>query len=262
MVGGGLTAFNIILIAAVGWRNTVSLMGVLGIFFGLFSLIVMKEPERAKEPETSKEPEAKIPIMQKFKNSFSDLFANPVTKWCALSGAFRTMIVFACDYFLPLFFILAYPANKVQFSLLYGTMQIGFGFTSSLMGGMLAKRLGPKYYSKICQASALAPLPFLWLTLLQTNSFTLSIFGAGMKYLLGEWFWAPNVAMMQQSVPPKKFGSCISAYQFIVTIAGCLSAFMTGSIINFFNGSFDKVIIGKILACVTTFAYLGSIFTW
>ena len=43
-VGGGLTAFNIMLIALVGWRNTITAMGVIGIIFGVASLIFMKEP--------------------------------------------------------------------------------------------------------------------------------------------------------------------------------------------------------------------------
>ena len=50
-VGGGLTAFNIMLIALVGWRNTISAMGVLGLIFGVASLLFMKEPERAKSEE-------------------------------------------------------------------------------------------------------------------------------------------------------------------------------------------------------------------
>jgi hypothetical protein len=86
------------------------------------------------------------------------------------------------------------------------------GFASSLMGGIFAQKFGPKNYAKICLASALAPLPFLWMTVLQTKSFYLSIIGAGLKYLFGEWFWSPNVSMMQQSVESSKFSSCISAY--------------------------------------------------
>jgi hypothetical protein len=51
-VGGGLTAFNVILIATVGWRNTISIMGVIGAALGLSSLFFMKEPERVKTDES------------------------------------------------------------------------------------------------------------------------------------------------------------------------------------------------------------------
>ena len=118
-VGGGLTAFNIMLIATVGWRNTITAMGCLGLLFGGASLLFMKEPERVKSAEDDCEvPE---PVFTKFKNSFKNMWQNPVTRYCSLAGGFRTMITFSCDYFLPLFFILSYPQFKTQFSVLYGT---------------------------------------------------------------------------------------------------------------------------------------------
>jgi MFS family permease len=45
-VGGGLTAFNVMLIAAVGWRATINIMGAIGVAFGLLSLLLMQEPKR------------------------------------------------------------------------------------------------------------------------------------------------------------------------------------------------------------------------
>ena len=111
-VGGGLTAFNIMLIATVGWRNTISAMGVLGLIFGVVSLLFMKEPERAKPEEGEEDCQVTEPVFEKFKNSFKNMWQNPVTRYCSLAGGFRTMITFSCDYFLPLFFVLSYPDYK------------------------------------------------------------------------------------------------------------------------------------------------------
>ena len=139
---------------------------------------------------------------------------------------------------------------------------MALGFASSMTGGILATKFGPKNFTKICQVSSIISLPFLLLAVMQCNSFYLSIFGAGMKYLLGEWYWSPNISMMQQSVPAGSFGKYISAYQFIITMAGCLATFTFGSIVNYLNCSFDKVLIGKIIAGFCTFGYLGSMAAW
>ena len=73
-VGGGLTAFNIMLIATVGWRNTISAMGVLGLIFGVVSLLFMKEPERAKPEEGEEDCQVTEPVFEKFKNSFKNMW--------------------------------------------------------------------------------------------------------------------------------------------------------------------------------------------
>ena len=161
--------------------------------FGVGSLFFMKEPERIAVEDECIVTET---VFEKFKNSFKNMWKNPVTRYCSLAGGCRLMVTFSCDYFLPLFFVLSYPGDKVKFSLIYGMMQMVLGFASSVTGGILSKKLGPKNYHKICMASALLPLPFLWMTVLQTNSFAISILGAGMRYLFGEMYWSPNVAMM------------------------------------------------------------------
>lgn len=68
--------------------------------------------------------------------------------------------------------------------------------------------------------------------------------------------------MMQKSVPPKKFGSTISAYQFTIIGSGCLATFLVGGTINFCGASLDKVMIGRIIGGVCAAAYAGSIACW
>ena len=125
----------------------------------------MKEPER-KKSEVQDKNETKEPIVKKFLNSFKDMWRNPVTRYCSIAGALRSVVIFSFDYFMPLFFILTYPDKKVQFSILWCTMNVFLGSTSSIIGGILGSKLGPRNFSYICQASALISLPFLWITLL------------------------------------------------------------------------------------------------
>lgn len=49
---------------------------------------------------------------------------------------------------------------------------------------------------------------------------------------------------------------------FFCIMAGCLSTIVVGGLVNYFNAATSGVILGKILAGVTTFGYLGSIACW
>ena len=134
-----------------------------------------------------------------------------------------------------------------------------------MSGGVLADKLGaknPGAYAKICQVASILGWPCMMVCLLLSNNFYLSIGMIAAKYLLGEFFWSPNITMMQKAIPSKEFGRYISAYQFIITISGCISSFVVGSLINYFNCGTDQVMIGRILAAVLTFGYLGSAFCW
>lgn len=78
---------------------------------------------------------------------------NPQSKWITAAGSLRMVVMFAADYFLPLFFLLSFPDFKTQFSVLYGLISIVLGFTSVMTGGLLADKLGaknPGAYAKIC----------------------------------------------------------------------------------------------------------------
>jgi len=47
-VGFALTNFSILMLDAVGWRNTYFIIGGIGVFFGLISFIAIKEPPRGQ----------------------------------------------------------------------------------------------------------------------------------------------------------------------------------------------------------------------
>ena len=83
-----------------------------------------------------------------------------------------------------------------------------------------------------------------------------------LKYLLGECFWSPNIAMIQKSSPPEKFGNYVSAYQLLFILAGCASSFSFGLLVNFFNISNAPVMIGRLLALYGSIGYGGAMFSW
>jgi nitrate/nitrite transporter NarK len=143
--------------------------------------------------------EKKENLLVGVKNSIVNLFKNPVTKWCSLATAFRFIGIFANDYFLPAFFLMTYPLKRKEFGLLYCLCVATGGLVSSLLGGVLADKFGPKNpkaYSKICMASCAIAWPIYVTAVLTSNNFYLAMACTYLKYLLGECFWSPNITMI------------------------------------------------------------------
>jgi hypothetical protein len=68
--------------------------------------------------------------------------------------------------------------------------------------------------------------------------------------------------MIQKSSPPAKFGNYVSAYQLFTILAGCVSSFSFGLMVNYFGCSLNPVAIGRILAGFCTVGYGGAILSW
>jgi len=83
-----------------------------------------------------------------------------------------------------------------------------------------------------------------------------------LKYLIGENFWSPNITMIQKSSPPEKFGNYVSAYQLFTILAGCISSFTFGLLINYFDCGLNPKMIGRLLAGFCTVGYGGAIISW
>lgn len=149
-LGAGISSLNVVLIAKYGWRATLKLMGGLGVAIGLAGVFFMKEPERGRfdryEEQVARAEGRELPpkieekidegpkknIAQNFLTSLSDCIKNPVTRWCTIATMFRFVGMFACDYYVPAFFLGQYPKYKAQFSTFYAAIVVFCGLTSSL----------------------------------------------------------------------------------------------------------------------------------
>jgi hypothetical protein len=161
--------------------------------------------------------------------------------------------------------MLNYPMFKTEFSALYACCTILLGVSSCLLGGVLADKYGkknPDTYANICLWSSILGWPSVLLATLCTNNFYVSMFGVACSMLLGSTYWGPNVTMLQKAIPASEFGNYISGYQFCITMAGCLSTLVMGSLINRMNAGANPILIGRIIAGVLTFGYAGSIWAW
>ena len=192
---------------------------------------------------------------------------NPVAFWCTCASSFRYIGGFAADYYVPAFFLANYPGSQSSFGFhSITTIAIG-GFLSSLLGGIFSDKLGhknPKNYSRICIFGSVIAWPFMTACTLVTNNFNICLACLAMRKLIGDNFWAANLAMMRESTPKGKYANVISAYQFFNFTAGAVSTVMVGSLVNLLkiNPVKNPVGIGRIMALMTTIGYLGSILSW
>ena len=143
-LGGGLCSLNILLIQNLGWRSCLTLLGTIGCIISACTMLLVKEPAKIKASpdEIVEEEEENESFISVFKSSLYNCIKNPQSRWITVAGSLRMVVMFAGDYFLPLFFLLSFPDFKKQFSVLYGLCALVFGFISVLSGGILSDRWG------------------------------------------------------------------------------------------------------------------------
>ena len=159
-----------------------------------------------------------------------------------------------------------YPGFKGPFAKLNGLSMSTFGFMSALIGGILSDRYSkkhPRTMSNICIASAILVIPFQLMAFLTTGNFWISMSCLAIKYLIGEAWASPQISIMQSTLPKDKQGAMISANTFYMTMTGTVGTLVCGYISNYLNASANPVMLGKLLAVVTTTSSLLSIpFFW
>jgi len=122
--------------------------------------------------------------------------------------------MFACDYYIPAYFLGTYPQYRAQFSYVFAGIVACCGLISSIQGGVLSdkfKTKSHKAYSNIAIAGAAIAWPFQLVACLCTNNFWLAMGGTAGKYFFGENFWGPNIALISNSCPRNKLGNYVSA---------------------------------------------------
>lgn len=92
-------------------------------------------------------------LMVAFKDALVDCYKNKVIRLATIGGMFRFFGIFACDYYLPAFYLKMYPAFNAQYSALIAIIVVLGGMFSAISGGVLADKFSkkdPKAYAKIC----------------------------------------------------------------------------------------------------------------
>lgn len=263
-MGSAFSCLMVTIINMIGWRGSYKFMGSVGVAVGLLGLIFIKEPKRnafAEQKAVKSEPQEGNKIL----NSFKEIIINPVLRFSGLATMCRMFSQYAFDFYLPTYFMQTYPQFTNEFSVMMSIIVVSCGVMSSLIGGYLADKYSQKSdraYSMICVIGSLMAIPFFTYAFLSGGNFWLCLLCVSMKYLLGECFWAPNIAMIQNSVPGNKFSTIFGAMNFFVLITGCFSTFIFGQFVNYLGCAQNPLLIGRLLASFGFIGYLGSAISW
>jgi MFS family permease len=123
-IGVGVSSLSILLINQFGWRYLYKFMGGLGVIFGIFTMLFVKEPERGgfldeatKRKEARKKAEADADKAANggiggFFKSMNDVFKLPTCRNVLIAGSLRNFGGIIISSFLPLFFGRNYAAYK------------------------------------------------------------------------------------------------------------------------------------------------------
>ena len=136
---------------------------------------------------------------------------------------------------------------------------------SSLTGGIIGDRIAASNHlnlSRICYMGAACASPFIMAGTLITGNFFLALSCIILRVLIGECFWGPSMSMIQQSVPQEELSSYVSAWQFFNYTSGGLITILIGSFVSYFGLANSPVALGRLLAAVSFFTYLGSTLSW
>ena len=117
--GAGCSSMMIALIQNYGWRNGYKILGVAGILISAIAMIFIKLPMRGRfEPEEPEVASEDTPTFKRKRNpgivrsvikSLTDVFANKVARYSSFGSACRYTFNTIGDYFLPAYYLLAFP---------------------------------------------------------------------------------------------------------------------------------------------------------
>lgn len=166
--GGALSSLSIILISSIGWANTFTWMGLIGIGSGVVSFVFILEPPRLrfdpkKEKAEDEEEEEKPGAGTAFINSAREICANETCRYACIAASFRFFGGYAIGFFMPKYFGTVYPTYKDQYSIANAFVVSLCGMTSSLSGGYFSDVYEKKGFlmtkAYICVLSAVLGIP-------------------------------------------------------------------------------------------------------
>ena len=126
------------------------------------------------------------------------LCENPVCKNIFIAGFLRATFASTTIAFLPVFFQRLYPTFKSTFSVINAFSLIGFGFSSSIIGGIISDRYEKKSYMSKTLVIILGNLIGLPLFALMcfTSNFWIAMVCNGLSLLFQSSYLAPAITMM------------------------------------------------------------------
>mmetsp|Transcript_1212 Transcript_1212/g.2209 ORF Transcript_1212/g.2209 Transcript_1212/m.2209 type:complete len:345 (+) Transcript_1212:688-1722(+) len=277
-IGIALSSLTILIIKEFGWRNAYLFSGVVGVLTGLATLLLVREPKRGAfmnfaQREERKEHERqdkierqKMSFAQKAKSALFDIWDFPTAKWVTIAASLRSFGGMATATFLPVFIQKAFPMFKSEYAVANAIALSVFGFTSSLLGGIISDRLEHKNLMTkaiICCVGSFLAGPLMAFICLNTSSFWMTMGVLCVKILVSGSYTSPAITMMQNTSNSRTQGNLISAHFFYTTLASTISPAVLGYLSTVLDAPSNPMIYGRIILAFVLTGYVGSVpFFW
>jgi predicted MFS family arabinose efflux permease len=250
----------------LGWRTTLMVLGAPGIVLAVAILALVRDPRRT-------EPEQIRPA-----NS-PDAVATPVpgvsganllwhrTPWreMALGAGIKSIAGYALIYWSASFLERVHHMPLREVGLWLGLTNGVGGFLGSLVGGLLADKLGardPRWRLRVGALATLASIPFLY-AFLYAPTVQLALAANLAGPFLGAMYLGPVFAMGQSLAPPHLRARSSAALLFAINFIGLgLGPWLTGALSDHFASAHGAASIRTALAIVGVSYAWGAAHLW
>ena len=185
---------------------------------------------------------------------------NPVCKNIFIAGFIRSLASVIVTAFVPVFFMKVFPGFKSQYALLNAAALTCFGFSSSLIGGILSDKFEKRSYmtkANIVMAGNFIAVPLTGMACFAGN-FYLAMACFALKILVSGSYFSPAITMMQNTTAAADSGFVVSCYMFFAHLAQTLSPLLFSFLAKSFGAVNAPRIYGYLLFGAVSIGYLGS----
>ena len=190
------------------WRTAFVVAGLSGLPLALVIALTVREPARTQAPD------ARVP----FSEMMRLLVSQRTYRRLMLAAACQAFIGFAALSWSALFLQRIFAMDTAEAGVSFGLIAGLAGAAGSLLGGVLADRLGardPRWYAWLSAGVSLAAAPF-FAAFAQANSAPLALACFGAFYFLNN-IYLPSLWTLVQTLVPPRLRATSSATQLAIT---------------------------------------------
>lgn len=241
------------IIAAYGWRRVFILLGIPGVLIGVFIWFKFKD-NPAEHPKMTKEELTELDQYvceseDKSRISFKDFLTKPILWQMVLIWFLFDITFWGFVSWLPTYLMKVRGFSLVKTGI-YGSLPYLVGTVSIILGGYLSDHTkGQRKWLFI--PNAFVSGLFLYLTYKAPTTNMCIVYqctAAFFMFLAQGAFWG----LVVDSMPPSIAGASTGTVNFGGQIAGFISPFVMGYLIQVSGGSFDTAFIFIILAIIAS----------
>jgi MFS family permease len=248
-VGQACISLILLFVSEYGWKSCCHAIGTFSFFLAVVLWWTITEPERKKRVKLKKQLRG---VKNTLEDSFKEIYDNNMLIVLFVAGSFRFMAEYVLSSFLPLFFLNKFPEHKQAFAIGNAAIILMVGLFSTLLGTAAPSVYHFKLDKPGCVGTSCTLLLLLvgctvvgifaaWLTFL-VSSFSLSMFGLFLLYLLTEWWFRPFIFIFQRELTPQGRGAALGYFSFVATLAGSGAA----TVVGYFIGREDNNLHGNV----------------